>query len=290
MKRIFVVIPTFNRKEYLRNVLTDIQNQETHCFSIDVVVVVDGSTDGSIEMLKDDFPLVHCVLGDGIWWYTKSMNMGFQEAIRQSADLVLTMNDDVRLESNYVSNLFSAWKEQANCSIMGSISVTVDEPCKITFSGVKKITWWRYKQVNYIEAFKTVDTDKLTGIKPSAVLPGRGMLIPVISLKALNYFDPNLIQYGSDDDFCLRASKLGFPVFVSYDAVVYSHVELTGAGNPVNKGSIWSLFRSFSNRYSSRHLKKTAKMIARHGGSLLLPITIPIVILGSIKAHLKYKA
>ncbi len=289
MKKIFFVIPTFNRKEYVRKVLLDIRNQEMGDYEISTIMVIDGSDDGTSEMMHQDFPNVHCLYGTGSWWYTKSMNQGFQLANKLGADIVLTMNDDVRLKADYVKNIFSAWKKNGENCIMGSISVTVEEPFKITFSGVKKIRWWRYKQVNYISPFTPINLNELSGTKKSVVLPGRGMLIPVNILRELNFFDKKLVQYGSDDDFCLRAQKKGYPVFVSYDSVVFSHVEMTGAGNPVKKGSIWSLLKSFTNKYSSRHLNKTAKMVKRHGGIFLLPITMPIVILGSLKAHLKYK-
>jgi len=289
MKKIFFVIPTFNRKDYVRRVLTDIRNQEIGGFEIYTVMVIDGSDDGTSEMINQEFPDVQCIYGTGAWWYTRSMNEGFKQACNLGADLVLTMNDDVRLETNYVKNIFNAWEKNGKNCIMGSISLTVNEPFKITFSGVKKIRWWRYKQVNYISPFTEVNPNELSGSKKSVVLPGRGMLIPVYILKELNFFDKKLVQYGSDDDFCLRAQKKGYPVFVSYDSVVFSHVEMTGAGNPINKGSVWSLLKSFTNKYSSRHLKKTAKMVKRHGGIFLLPITMPIVILGSLKAHLKYK-
>lgn len=289
MKKLFFVIPTFNRKDYVKRVLEDIQKQEVDGFELSTIIVIDGSSDGTSEMIKKDFPNVHCVFGTGAWWYTRSMNEGFLHAKKLDADLVLTMNDDVRMNSNYVQNIVSAWKEKGENCIMGSISVSVEKPYKITFSGVKKITWWRYKQVNYISPYTQVDLNDLTGIKSSAVLPGRGMLIPMKILNELNYFDKKLVQYGSDDDFCLRAQKKNYPVYVSYDSVVLSHVEMTGAGNPVNKGTIWSLIKSFSNKYSSRHLSKTAKMVRRHGGAFLLPITLPIVILGSLKAHLKYR-
>ncbi|MEM7161452.1 MAG: glycosyltransferase family 2 protein [Bacteroidota bacterium] len=289
MKKLYFVIPTFNRKECVRNILTDIQNQQVEDVSISTILVIDGSNDGTKEMVEKDFPAVLTVNGNGSWWYTKSMNQGFDLAYKKKADLVLTMNDDVRLKPDYVKSIFQAWKKEERDSVMGSISVSIDKPHKITFSGVKAINWWRYKQVNYITPFKSVDPAELSGSKPSAVLPGRGILIPMKILKELDYFDGQLVQYGSDDDFCLRARKKGYKVNVSYDAVVYSHVELTGAGNPVNGGSIWSLFKSFNNRYSSRHLKKTAKMIARHGSALLLPLTLAIVILGSLKAHLKFK-
>ena len=80
MKRLVIVIPTHNRRYLLFSLLGQIFNVDHSLFELVVIVVVDGSTDGTIEMLKKEFPQVHIVYGNGNWWYTKSMNEGFKYA------------------------------------------------------------------------------------------------------------------------------------------------------------------------------------------------------------------
>ncbi len=290
MDKIAVVIPTFNRKNYLRDVIDDFNNQKNGDFELQLIVVVDGSTDGTVEMIIRDYPEIKMIKGNGDWWYTKSMNEGFKKAVDLDVDYVLTMNDDVQLPMDYVDQLHKAQKEKGNGCIMGSISLTKSSPLKITFAGVPEIKWWRYKQVNYITPFSEVKLEDLKGIKPTQVLPGRGMLIPIERLTELNFFDEAMVQYGSDDDFCLRANKKDIPVFVSFEAIVYSYEKMTGAGNPLLKTSVWNFTRSFFNKYSSRHLNKTAKMASRHGNALLLPLTMLIVIIGSYKSYFKFRS
>ena len=289
MVKIVTVIPTHNRKECLKGVLTDLSSQHFNSPIPErqIVVVVDGSTDGTLEMLYQDFPEVAVVQGSGHWWYTKSMNMGFNRALKYNPDLMLALNDDIRLPSNYFQNILSEYKSMNRNCIIGSVSISCSRPHRITFAGVKQIIWWRYKQKNY-----TVNDLKPFGLsniplRPSVVLPGRGMLIPAGVLKQLNLFDEQLPQYGSDDDFCLRASKSGIPVYISYQARVFSKDELTAIGNPSRKASISAFALSFFNRYSPRYLPKTFKMVIRHGNVFLFPVTLVIVILGSFKAYLK---
>ena len=114
------------------------------------------------------------------------------------------------------------------------------------------------------------------------------MLIPAKLLKDLKGFEPKMVQYGSDDDFCLRAAKLGAQVMVSYDAVVHSYDQLTGIGNPSRKDSLGDIIKAFRNKYSTLYLPKTAEMIRRHGVTLLMPVTLIITILGSLRANLKF--
>lgn len=289
MQTLVTVIPTFNRRDYLRDTLCDLQAQVTQDVQQHVVVVVDGSTDGTIEMLASDFPEVAVVLGTGDWYYTRCMNEGFQKAHSFHPDFILTMNDDVRLPSNYLSGLLGAMNREHGVNIMGSISVTEDTPHRITFSGIKDIKWWRFKYISHLPHYHPVDPATLSGTKESKVLPGRGMLIPAKLLKDLKGFEASMVQYGSDDDFCLRAARKGVGVKVSYDAVVHSYDKLTGDGNPVRKQSLKSVLKSFNNRYSTLYLPKTMAMINRHGNRALMPLTLIITIIGSLKANLNFR-
>lgn len=289
MIHIVTVIPTFNRRAHLRDILHDLMSQRLQNFSMDVVVVVDGSTDGTIEMLDEEFPTIHQVQGEGDWWYTRSMNEGFKKASTLDPDMILTLNDDTRLDERYVANILSSYLRHDRNTIMGSLSVTYDEPRRVTFSGVKDIDWWRFKYHSHLPYYDEIDIKQLCGEKESVVVPGRGTLIPWHLIEELDGFDDNLVQYGSDDDFCLRARKTGADVMISYMAVVYSHDQLTGTGNPVRKEGFWTVLKAFKNRYSMLYIPKYAAILRRHGNKILWPFTLLIVIAGSLKANMKFK-
>lgn len=285
MKKLGIVVPTYNRKQLLADLLTQVKEQSDRLKSLKVIpiVVVDGSTDGTIEMLEmlED---VEVVKGDGAWWYTKSMNEGFERAYEVGADLVLTLNDDIRLDENYLSQI-ELLVEQENVEIIGSISLTMDERPKIFFSGIKDYIRWRLKEVKYIPKLKEVIPEELTGLYPSFLLPGRGILVAVEVLKALKGFDKHFPQYRSDGDFCLRAIKRGFDVKVSYDLKIYSYVGLTAQASSFKKSSFSVFLKSFFNPYSRIYLPQMARYVYRHGIKILWPLSFGIAILSHFKAY-----
>ena len=133
-----IVIPTFNRKEQLFQLLSQLQKQKLSNVHFGIVVVVDGSTDGTTEMLRSDFPTVSVVQGDGNWWFTRSMNEGCKYAIDQlNATLILTSNDDLVLpDDHYLQNILKNYTDCGGNCVIGSAAYSLTKPRMITFSGL----------------------------------------------------------------------------------------------------------------------------------------------------------
>jgi len=291
MIKIAIVIPTFNRQELLKNTLLQINEQisELSDYKFIIIVVVDGSTDGTLDMLGNYFSHVHIVIGTGEWWYTKSMNEGFKFAVRFNPDYLLALNDDVILSDHYLQNLIQAATRVEENSIVGSLSYISSRPPVIFFAGIKKINKITFKMYPYLRKNDEIDIKQLSGIKQSAVLPGRGMLIPFQVLTETGFFDEIFPQYGSDYDFVLRAIKKGFKAFVSYDAKIISMPEYTGKGDPFNKPSFLSFIHNFLfNKYSPTYYIRTVKFVYRHSGRLSYPVAMFYQFFGTLYTYLKY--
>ena len=283
--KICIIVPTYNRKNYLRILLNQLKHQKVKGCKIETIVIVDGSTDGTQEMINKEFPHVHKILGTGNWWYTKCMNKGFKYAAKFQPDYVLTLNDDLEIKIDYLLNLIKSISQVEANSLIGSISLTKSTPHRITFSGVKKIIWWRLKEIHYVTKFSLVNIKDLTGIFPSIVLSGRGILIPFNILKRLNFYEEKFVQYSSDTDFTLKAYKSGIKVFISYDAKVYENEKLTSKGAAFNKPVFKEYFLSYFNRFSINSLQKAIRFWLEHGIPVLTPIYLMIMILGFFKLY-----
>jgi GT2 family glycosyltransferase len=285
--RIFIILPTHNRKNLLKELLTQLEDQiaKTKEAIFSILIVVDGSNDGTIEMLKEEFPEVHVVIGDGSWWYTKSMNEGFKHAKKWNPDYILTLNDDVKIQNDYLIKLVEALKKSPINSIIGSITYTVSLPHQLVFSGVKKIIRWRDKLVKYHPTFANIQLGTLTGIHKTIVLPGRGMLIPYPVLEGLNYFDEKFAQYHSDFDFCLRAKYQGYNALISWDAIIFSYVDKTAKSTSFFRTPFFEFVKGFFDKHSRIYLPDSARYIYRHGIKILFPITFVIFMLATFKAH-----
>jgi len=279
MNKIGAIIPTFNRSASLKTTLTCLKQQT---LSVIPIVVVDGSTDGTLEMLAADFPPAIVVRGDGNWWYTRSINEGIKKARQLNCTHILTLNDDLTFQPDYVATIVNDHETAGPDSVIGSISLTSATPRLITFSGVSRITR-ALKEYNYLPKFSPVDENSLSGVRPSMVLSGRGILYPVSIFDRFGLYDERLVQYSSETDFTYSAARTGIPVMISYNARVYENVRLTSAGAVYNNPSLPALFRSFRNKYSINSWYKTRYYAIKHRGPLTGSIIALLRMAGILK-------
>jgi GT2 family glycosyltransferase len=240
-----------------------------------IIVVVDGSTDSTLEMLMSEFPGVDIIRGTGHWWWTKSINEGCKFALKRGTDALLLMNDDTEIGERYVETLLKNTEQQPD-AIIGSLNITKTKPHRIYFSGVKRIAWWNAKSVRYHQIFAPYD-NRLTGLHPSILLMGRGMFIPASVFEKTGFFDEKSFpQYKADLDFVLTAQKNNIKTFISWDCIVYSHLELTGKGVTYKKQSFFAFLKSFFQENSMTNLVHSFRYYRKHCPFYLLPLSFVI--------------
>jgi GT2 family glycosyltransferase len=284
------IVPSFNRIIYLKKILYQLKNQILRDeIALFIIVVNDGSSDGTMDILASEFPLVNVVLGTGNWWWTRCMNEGFKEAIELHADYALIFNDDTEIEPDYITKLWADYQTLPNDAVLGSASISIEPKDLIDFAGTRELKRWFLKTTPYLPNLKPIFPE-FTGVHSTWTLNGRGTLIPVSIFDKIGMFDENLVQYGSDDEFAIRARKAGFPVYISWNARVYNNLFMTSEGTAFRKDSFMKFLRSFSNPYSVNSLKKTAYIYKKHGFKFLTPLYLIYSFLGTLKAYIfKYR-
>ncbi len=291
MSKLVIIIPTHNRKNYLRRLLYAINRQLIKDMELEIVVVDDGSVDGTSEMIINEFSNIHIVKGNGNWWFTKSLNEGIKYAKERNPDFILTMNDDGFFEKDFLANLYFDYLTIKEPCIIGAITVITSNPYRVTFSGTKSFIKWRVRLVPYIDNRLEINVKELSGIYPTYSLMTRGLLIPWEVGQSVNFFDEEYFpQYGSDDDFTLRVIKKGYKAFVSWNAKIFDEPSLSSKGSAITRPKFMEFIKSFFDKYSVNSIKKKINFQKRNGFKILLPITLPYFIIGTFKAYLwKYR-
>lgn len=268
----------------VNNLINQIIELNDNYFFIDIIVIIDGSTDGTYENLVKKNKL-HLIIGDSTWWYTKCINKGIKYSKSLNPDFILTFNDDIILDNLFFQNLYFDINVLPSNSFLGALSIISKPYPQIITSGVKKINWWRSKYITYHKMFEKVELDTLNGLKKSKVLPGRAMLFPYNVLDSIGGFDENFAQYHSDFDFCLRASKKGFRIFISWDLRIISYIDKTASGTSYLKTPFTTFLKGFIDNHSRIYIIDFIRFNFRHGIKLLLPINIIIFFLATFYSY-----
>ena len=184
-----VIIATYNRKLLLRKLLLQVYKNKPNNIPLDfkVIVVIDGSIDGTAEMILSEFPNVDIInYIEGNLWWTKSMNLGFKKAVEEQSDYVLILNDDVEIPPDYFINLLEAYQKLPKNSILGSISISINKPHYIESAGSITFNKWNLKRKPYINGFIPL-SNNFSGCFETWGLSGRGTLIPAEVFKKIGF-------------------------------------------------------------------------------------------------------
>lgn len=226
---VFVVIPVFNRLKYTKECLQSLSNQKYK--NIQVVLVDDGSTDGTSDFVRSEYPLVHIIKGDGNWWWTRCMYEGVAWALgkAESGDFVLEMNNDCYFGPNYVSQILNTSKKYKN-HIIGSLCVMSQDENEVVEAGIR-INWKTGLVFGVAPAVSSERAyfERMTIVDKLDALPGKGTLIPIEVFQKVGSFDyKHLPHYIADYEFANRAQRAGFKLIVDTHALVLHHWDATG--------------------------------------------------------------
>lgn len=218
---LFIVIPVFNRWAFTEACLQSLRAQTFRDFR--VIVVDDGSTDGTGQHLRQHFPEVEVVDGTGQLFWTAGVNAGIRRALHQGADRVMTLNNDVVAAPDFVARMLE-WARRFPQALLGPLEL--DAHTRQPVYGGEVFSWLTHTRRDLLA---TLPAEERRGLHPVTYLPGRGLLIPARVFAAIGLFDEKrLPHYLADFDFTSVARRHGFPVYVNYDAHLLTYPEESG--------------------------------------------------------------
>jgi GT2 family glycosyltransferase len=136
MSKVFIVIPVHNRKNITLQCLSNLKKCIDYG-NYHIVVIDDGSNDGTSQAIFDEYPKVIVLHGSGDLWWTGAICLGMKYAYEQKADYFFWLNDDTLPSSNALSLMVENCKENPNTIV--SAQCYADQELKIpTYGGQKK--------------------------------------------------------------------------------------------------------------------------------------------------------
>ena len=204
--KIAVVVPVYSAEKILDELCSRLTfNLSQITDSFEIILVDDGSTDGTSQYIKENFPKIKLIQGDGSLYWGGGMYLAWEEALKkeQNFDYFLWVNDDVIFFEDGIYTLLNTTINKDSL-VVGSFCDSISK--KTTYGGVVSI-----KKTLSPFGLRLVEVNgysqEVDGIN------GNGVLIPYLAFKQIGKFDKQFIHAGGDLDYALRARKKNIKIF-----------------------------------------------------------------------------
>ena len=180
-----LVIAVWNRIDDLRENLAKIREQVVPA---DQVIVVDNnSSDGTPEMVTEEFPEVQLIrMPHSDYGACETFNVGFSSA---TGDLVGILDDDVILPPTFVADMIQKFAEEPETTAI--LSPKVIEP--------EMPDWY-------------LNSEKLHRERYLATFRGCGSMARADAIRKANWYDIRFFIFGNERDLTTRLLNLGYRV------------------------------------------------------------------------------
>lgn len=174
-----------------------------------IIVVDNGSSDGSIEFLRQKFNQeLRIEASETNMGYAYAVNIGIKAALLTRANWFLIMNNDTIVDINFLKELESATQHYPIYSLFGPLILYHSQPNRIWFMGERRIPGTLATfHINYGRDERQLSYDE---IFPVDFLNGCSMMVSREAVEKIGLFNETSLIYAEEVDFCWRATLAGF--------------------------------------------------------------------------------
>jgi GT2 family glycosyltransferase len=240
--RVSVIIVNWNGRQFLAPCIASLQAQTYHDF--DIVLVDNGSVDGSTALVREEFPFVTLI--------ENKYNVGFATANNQAirateAEFVATLNNDTQVEPGWLEALVSAMDQAPDVGMCASKMIFAAKPGLINSAGIcldrAAIAWDRLGGEQDTGA--NGQPSHVFGASAGAALYRRRML------DQIGLFDEAFFAYLEDVDLAWRAQLAGWrALYVPGARLAHAHSATAIEGSPfkrrlLGRNKVWMVIKNY---------------------------------------------
>jgi GT2 family glycosyltransferase len=184
-----------------------------------VIVVDNGSADGSADRLRSALPGIRLLEAPRNLGFSGGCNQAIRLALEQGTDFVLLVNSDAVLAPDAVDVLLRAACDQPSAGIFGPVLLGREEPDRIASAGIRYSL--RTGRMRHVAAGAPISLLPPGAVHQVDAVSGCVMLIRRDVFERIGLLDDEYFFFFEDVDFCSRARAAGFDVLRANEAIAY---------------------------------------------------------------------
>jgi GT2 family glycosyltransferase len=208
-----IIIVNWNTRELLSQCLQSVYASRT-TKEIEVWVVDNGSTDGSVEMVRENYPQANLTVNEKNVGFAHANNQAIK---RSSGDTVLLLNPDTVVDQDAIDNLFHFLESNSDVGVVGPRLLNPDR--SLQESAYPEPTlfreFWRMFHLDKFNYYAEYPMDKWPNdqVREVDVLMGACLLIRRKIFDQVGFMDEDFFIYSEEVDLCTRIRDYGWRLF-----------------------------------------------------------------------------
>lgn len=197
--KVNVIIVTYNAMKWAEKCFGSLRKSSV---SLHCIVVDNGSTDGTQDYIKNNFPEVEFIQSSENLGFGKANNIGIEKAYKNGADFFYLMNQDAWLFEDSIEKLLNVYHSHPKIDEIGILS-------PMHLDGTEKhldIFLDKYIATNFEKTRLISDLylHSLKGYYEISFINAAHWLLPKDTIEKVGGFNPYFFHYGEDNEYVNR--------------------------------------------------------------------------------------
>lgn len=252
-----------------------------------IIVVDNGSTDGSVERLRAALPGVDLIETGRNLGFAGGNNVGIRRALERGAEFVLLLNNDTTVAPDLLEALLAGQRAQPSAGVLGPKTYYHGDPGRLWYAGGY---WDDARQCFGQRGEGEPDCGQYDTPGETDFVVGSAMFVPRAVFERVGLLREDYFLNYEEIDFCTRVRAAGYTLGYVPAARVWHKVSASFGG----EDSPMKLYFTFRNRllWAERHLPPVARariaasVAANLGRRFALPLLRPQLEHWSPRGHL----
>lgn len=229
--KVTIIVLTWNGLDYTRACLKSIKQHTVLGNDVKVLVVDNGSTDGTVPYLRG-LGWIRLIENDKNLGFVRGNNVGIEAT--PEGDVLLLNNDIVIMEDAWLSEIRRVAYSSEDVGIVGCRLVLPDGRLLHAGTYMPLTTFWG-QQIGSLEK----DVNQYGYDRDVQAVVGACMYIKRTVLDKIGPLNERYFSYFEDTDYCLRAAEVGFRTVCAGNVTLVHHENVS---TKVNKVSFSKIF------------------------------------------------
>ena len=233
LAKVAIIILNWNGKDNTLECLNSVSQIDYP--SLEVILVDNASSDGSVSAIKQKFPQTKIVINSSNLGYAQGNNIGVHYALGRGAKYFLILNNDAIVKKDLISEFLKAFQSLPDAGVLGAKICRYYQKETLDHLGGK----WSSEKASFQLIGDHLSPKDVPYSQKIDYVCGCALFIKKEVVEKVGLFDKRFFLFWEEADFCFRTRKAGFEIYSIGSAIVWHKISASFKSKPHTQYYWW---------------------------------------------------